>query len=97
MLLGVCLPLRDAWHNRARPEQVTDALKHTHRQDVQDTGRYLLRSIAQLDDERENGTVDAATYQQHRQAYKEQLCQLVEQWQRTNVSHQAMDGRRAEV
>jgi hypothetical protein len=97
MLLGVCMPLRDAWHGRAQPEQETDVLKHTQRQDVKDTGRYLLRSIARLDDEHENGTVDDATYQQHRQAYKEQLCMLVEQWQRTDVSHKAMDGWRAEV
>jgi hypothetical protein len=97
MLLGVCMPLRDAWHGRAQPEQETDVLKHTQRQDVKDTGRYLLRSIARLDNEHENGTVDDATYQQHRQAYKEQLCMLVEQWQRTDVSHKAMDGRRAEV
>ena len=97
MLLGMCMPWRDAWHGRARPEQATDALKHAPRQDVQDTGRQLLRRIARLDDEHENGTVDDATYQQHRQAYKEQLCMLVEQWQSTDVSHKAMDGRRAEV
>ncbi|HEY5870553.1 MAG TPA: hypothetical protein VI542_34145 [Candidatus Tectomicrobia bacterium] len=97
MLLGMCMPWRDAWHSRARPEQATDALKHAPRQDVQDTGRQLLRRIARLDDEHENGTVDDATYQQHRQAYKEQLCMLVEQWQSTDVSHKAMDGRRAEV
>jgi hypothetical protein len=97
MLLGVCMPLRDAWHGRARPEQETDALKHTHRQDVKDTGRYLLRSIARLDDEHDNGTVDDATYQQRRRAYKEQLCMLVEQWPSTDVSHKAMDGRRTEV
>jgi hypothetical protein len=97
MLLGVCLPLRDAWHSRARSEPETDALKHTHRQEVKDAGRHVLRSLARLDDEYENGTVADATYRQHRQAYKEQLCQLVEQWQRTDGSHQAMDGRRAEV
>lgn len=97
MLLGVYMPLHDAWHSRVRPAQETNALKHTHTQDVKDTGRYLLRSIARLDDEHDNGIVDDATYQQHRQAYKEQLCQLVEQWQRIAVSHEAMDGRRAEV
>ena len=97
MLLGMCMPWRDAWHSRARPEQAADALQHAPRQDVQDTGRQLLRRIARLDDEHENGTVDDATYQQHRQAYKEQLCLLVEQWQSTDVSHKAMDGRRAEV
>jgi uncharacterized membrane protein YcjF (UPF0283 family) len=97
MLLGVCMPWRDAWHSRARPAQETDALEYPPRQDVKDAGRYVLHSLARLDDEHESGTVDEATYQQHRQAYKEQLCQLVEQWQRTAGSRQAMDGWRAEV
>jgi len=97
ILLGVCMPWRDAWHGRARSEQETDALKHAPRQDVKDTGRHLLRSIARLDDEHENGTVADATYQQQRRAYKEQLCRLVEQWQSTDGSHKAMDGRRAEM
>src|SRR5262249_9703384 len=70
MLLGVCLPLRNAWHDRVQLERETNVHKHTHSQDVKGTGRYLLRSIAQLDDEHENGTVDDAIYQQHRQAYK---------------------------
>jgi hypothetical protein len=97
MLLGVYMPLRDARHSRARPAQETDALEYTPRQDMKDAGRDVLHSLARLDDEHESGTVDEATYRQHRQAYKEQLCQLVEQWQRTDVSQQAMDGRRAEV
>jgi hypothetical protein len=96
MLLGVYLPLRNTWHSRA-PEQETDAPKYIHRQDVQDTGRYLLRSLARLDDEHENGTVDEATYRQRRQTYKAQLCQLVEQWQSTDVGPQTLDKRRAEV
>jgi hypothetical protein len=97
MLLGVCLPLRDAWHDRAQPAQERDALEPAHRQDAKDTGRDLLRSIARLDDEHETGAIDAATYQQQRQVYKEQLCQLVEQWQRIDGSHKTLDERRAEV
>ena len=53
--------------------------QHTQRQDVKDSGKVFIASIARLDDEHENGTVDDATYQQRRQAYKEQLCKLVEQ------------------
>ena len=38
--------------------------------------------VARLDDEYEHGIVDDDTYQQRRQAYKEQLCELIEALQR---------------
>jgi hypothetical protein len=98
MLLGVFLPLHDVWHDRVQPEsRDIDVLKHEQRFDIKGSGRYLLRSIARLDDEYENGMVDDATYKQHRQAYKEQLCKLVEQLQRTEASQKAIAERRGAV
>ena len=87
MLLGVLIPIHDVWYGQARPEhRETDVLQHTQTSDVKGTGRYLLQSIARLDDEYENGIVDADTYQQRRQAYKEQLCKLIEELQRSEAS-----------
>jgi hypothetical protein len=98
MLLGVFIPLHDVWRDRVQPEsRDIDVLKHGQRSDVKGAGRYLLRSIARLDDEYENGMVAAATYQQHRQTYKEQLCKLVEQLQRTEAGQKAIDERRGAV
>jgi hypothetical protein len=56
-------------------------------------GRYLLQSIARLDDEYENGIVDDDTYQQRRQAYKEQLCKLIEELQRSEASQKVIETR----
>jgi hypothetical protein len=87
MLLGVLIPIHDVWYGQARPEhRETDVLQHTQTSDVKGTGRYLLQSIARLDDEYESGIVDADTYQQRRQAYKEQLCKLIEELQRSEAS-----------
>jgi hypothetical protein len=73
----------------------TDALSmHQDRMLRMQAGIYYE---SPLDDDHDNGTVDDATYQQRRRAYKEQLCMLVEQWPSTEVSHKAIDGRRAEV
>jgi hypothetical protein len=47
-----------------------------------------------LDDEYENGIVDADTYQQRRQAYKEQLCKLIEELQRSEASQKVIEMRR---
>ena len=59
VLLGMFVPLYDVWHGQARPEhREADALQHTQRADVKESGRYLLQSIALLDDEYENGMVD---------------------------------------
>jgi hypothetical protein len=92
VLLGVCIPLRDVWHGPAQPEhRETHVLQHTQRSDVKGAGRYLLQSIARLDDEYENGIVDADTYQQRRQAYKEQLCTLIEELQRNEASQKAIE------
>jgi hypothetical protein len=38
-----------------------------------------------LDDAYQDGVIDASTYQQRRQAYKEQLFQLVEPLQRSQA------------
>jgi hypothetical protein len=90
VLVGVFMPLRDVWHGPAQREHSEpNGLQHAQRSDVKGVGRYLLQSIARLDDEYENGRVDTETYQQRRQAYKEQLCKLVEELQRNEASHKA--------
>jgi hypothetical protein len=95
MLLGVLIPMHHVWHGQARPEhRETDVLQHTQRSDVKGTGKYLLQNIARLDDEYENGIVDADTYQQRRQAYKEQLCKLIEELQRSEASQKVIEMRR---
>jgi hypothetical protein len=87
VLLGMSIPVYDIWHVQAQPEpKKTDALKHTDRADIKRGGRYLLQSIALLDDEYENGMAEADTYQQRRQASKAQLCKLIEEMQRSEVS-----------
>jgi hypothetical protein len=87
MLLGVLIPLHDVWHGPAHPEhREIDVLQDTQGSDVKGAGRYLLQSIARLDDEYENGIVDGDTYQQRRQAYKEQLCKLIDELQRSEAS-----------
>src|SRR5215470_15547992 len=63
VLLGVLIPLRDVWHGQAQPDTgETDILPHAQRSEVKGTGKYLLQSIARLDDEYENGMVDHDTY-----------------------------------
>jgi hypothetical protein len=92
VLLGVFMPLRDVWHGPAQPEpRETNSSQHAPRSDVKGAGRYLLQNIAQLDDEYENSRVDADTYQQRRQAYKEQLCKLVEELQSNEASQKAIE------
>ena len=92
MLLGVFIPLHDIWRGPVHPEhREKDALQHVQRPDVNGAGRYLLRSIARLDDEYENGMVDADTYQQRHQAYKEQLYKLIEDIQRNEVSQKVIE------
>jgi hypothetical protein len=94
VLLGVFMPLRDVWHGPAQPEpRETQGMQRAQRADVKGAGRDLLQSMARLDDEYEHGTVAADTYQQRRQAYKEQLCKLVEELQRNEASPKAMATR----
>ena len=57
----------------------------------------MLQSIARLDDEYEHGIVDDDTYQQRRQAYKEQLCELIEALQRSEASQKVIETRRRAV
>ena len=87
VLLGMFIPLYDVWHGQAQPDhREADVLQHTQRADMKRVGRYLLQSIARLDDEYEHGIVEADTYQQRRQAYKEQLRKLIEELQRNEAS-----------
>jgi hypothetical protein len=89
--------LHDFWHGQARSEhRETYSLQHTQRSDVKGVGRYLLRSIARLDDDYDNGIVDADTYQKRRQAYKEQLGKLIENL-RSEASQKMIETRRSAV
>jgi hypothetical protein len=98
VLLGVLIPLRDVWHGQAQPDpRGTATLPHAQRSDVKEVGRYLLQSIARLDNEYENGLVDDDTYQQRRQAYKEQISKLIEELQRKEVSQKVIETRRRAV
>ena len=86
VLLGVLIPLHDVWHGQAQADpRGPDTLPHAQKSDVKGVGRYLLQSIAQLDNEYENGLVDDDTYQQRRQAYKEQISKLIEELQRKDA------------
>src|SRR5215475_6793779 len=98
VLLGVLIPLRDVWHGQAQPDTgETDILPHAQRSEVKGVGRYLLQSIARLDNEYENGIVEADTYQQRRQAYKEQISKLIEELQRKEASQKVIETRRRVV
>jgi len=98
VLLGGFMPLRAVWHGQPQPDQrEQDALQHSQRLEVKGAGRDLLRSIAWLDNEYENGIVNDETYQQRRQAYKEQLCRLIEGLQRSETSQKAIETRRRAV
>ena len=94
-LLGVVLPLHNVWHERVQRD--TGALKPKQIQDVKGAGRDLLRGMARLDDAHNDGMIDEATYQQRRQAYKDQLSELVEQLQRSQASQEARDERTGEM
>ena len=97
-LLGVVLPLHNVWHERVQQGQRdTGALKPKQIQDVKGAGRDLLWGMARLDDAHNDGMIAEATYQQRRQAYKDQLCELVEQLQRSQASQEARDERRGEM
>jgi hypothetical protein len=94
VLLGMFMPLYDVWHGQAQPyPREAEVLQHTQRADIKRVGRYLLQSIARLDDEYENGLVEADTHQQRRQAYKEQLCKLIEELQRNEASQKVIEMR----
>jgi hypothetical protein len=94
MLLGVLIPLHDVWHGQARVEhRETDVLQHTQRSEVKGAGRSLLQSIARLDDEYANGRVEDDTYQQRRQSYKEQLCKLIEEMQKSEARQKVIETR----
>jgi len=97
-LLGVVLPLHNVWHERVQQGQRdSGALKPKQIQDVKGAGRDLLRGMARLDDAHNDGMIAEATYQQRRQAYKDQLFELVEQLQRSQASQEARDERRGEM
>jgi hypothetical protein len=50
-----------------------------------------------LDNEYENSIVDDDTYQQRRQAYKEQLYKLIEELQTSGASQKVIETRRRAV
>lgn len=77
-LLGIAIPIVGVWKNRtpsAPPQPATpDQLQQWQAERTQ-----LLQTIAQLDDAREAGTLDARQYRQQRQAYKRQLLDIAYQ------------------
>jgi hypothetical protein len=87
VLLGVLIPLYDVWHGQGQTDpRETEVLQHAQSADVKVVIRDLLQSIVRLDNEYENGRVDEDTYQQRRQACKEELYKLVEELQRSGAS-----------
>ncbi len=98
MLLGIVIPLQNTWYGRVRQDKRrTGSPKHEQIQELRVIGREVLRSMARLDDQHENGTIGELVYQQRRQAYKEQLFSLTEQFQRVQESQDTIGKRREEV
>jgi len=98
MLLGIVIPLQNTWYGRVRQDKRrTGSPKHEQIQELRVIGREILRSMARLDDQHENGTIGELVYQQRRQAYKEQLFSLTEQFQRVQESQDTIGKRRGEV
>jgi len=95
MLVGIIIPLHNIWHGRVRPEKRTaGSPKDEPIQELRVVGSKLLRSMAHLDDQHENGTIGEGVYRQRRHAYKEQLFSLAEQCQRVQESQDAIgEGR----
>lgn len=95
MLVGIIIPLHNIWHGRVRPEKrLAGSRKHEQIQELRVVGSKLLRSMAHLDDQHENGTIGEGVYRQRRHAYKAQLVSLAEQCQRVQESQDAMgEGR----
>ena len=98
MLLGIVIPLQNTWYGRVQQDKRrTGSPKHEQIQELRVIGREVLRSMARLDDQHENGTIGELVYQQRRQAYKEQLFSLTEQFQRVQESQDTIGKRRGEV
>jgi len=85
-LVGVALPLRHSWRGRRQEEAGgSDMPPPEHLRELRVVGQNVLRSMAHLDDQHEAGGLAEAVYRQRRQAYKQQLFQLVEQLQSVPV------------
>jgi hypothetical protein len=100
MLLGLIIPLQNLRSSRLRQEQRrTGSPKHEHIkvQELSMIGRKLLQSIAHLDDQHVHGMIGEVVHQQRRQAYKEQLFSLAEQFQSVRESQEAIGERRGEA
>jgi hypothetical protein len=98
VLLGLAIPLQNTWYGRVRQEKRrTGGSKYEQIQELRVIGREVLWNMARLDDQHENGTIGEVVYQQRRQAYKEQLFSLSEQFQRVQESQDAIGKRRGEV
>jgi len=86
-LLGVAIPFRNVWHGQIQQKQrEIGTFKHEQIHDIKESVWHLIRSIALLDDAHKDGMIDDSVYQQRRQAYKDQLFQLVEESQRSQAS-----------
>ena len=77
-LLAIAIPVVGVWKNRtpsAPPQPATpDQMRQWQAERIR-----LLQAIAQLDDEREAGTLDARQHQQQRRTYKRQLLDIAHQ------------------
>lgn len=97
ILVGIIIPLHHIWSGRVRPEKRrTGNSKYEQIQALRVIGRKLLRGMAHLDDQHENGTIGEVVYQQRRQAYKGQFCSLAEQFQRGQESQDAISAGRGD-
>jgi hypothetical protein len=86
-LLGIAIPIVEGWKNRtpsAPPQPATPAqLRQWQAERTQ-----LVQTIAQLDDAREAGTLDARQHRQQRQAYKRQLLDIAYQSRSADANRQ---------
>ena len=77
-LLGIAIPIVGVWKNRTLSAPPQPATPNQLRQ-WQAKRTQLLQTIAQLDEAREAGTLDARQHRQQRQAYKRQLLEIAYQ------------------
>jgi hypothetical protein len=84
-LLGIAIPIIGIWKNRMPSEPPQPATPDQLRQ-WQAERAHLLQTIAQLDDAREAGTLDARQHRQQRQAYKRQLLDIAHQLRSANTN-----------
>jgi hypothetical protein len=78
VLLGLGLPLYEAWHGQGRHVR-TGHITPQQLQALQTERLRVLQTIARLDDQRKTDTIEEGMYQQQRQTYKKQLLKIIMQ------------------